>query len=468
MSENDTTYSESSWPEDGGAALANEGLWSDVEQLHDSASGTSIIYRAKRHGKWHVLKALKADYRGNPIAQAQQRKEFEIGYTLSHPGIAAVIGLENVPNLGKCIIEEWVDGSTLRDVLKRDTFNTTQAQHIITQLLDALEYLHNRQVVHRDLKPSNIMITADGNRMKIIDFGVSDTASHTILKGPAGTRRYAAPELLNGGQIDSRTDLYSLGVIAGEMNDRLPHSDRRLDRLAKACHKENPDERPASAADARAIFTRRSHRWAWIAATLAIIATTVALVIIGSRTKGKTASPNIDTTAATPVSYDAPAGDTIAIAQVSQAVEVPATSSETIEKPSKPSPPPAVPDEKPQQDEEAQSFLSLFRQDVLAYTKTETTNLVNKQHDKLSEIDQIFGVGSRLLAWKYFIKDLEEEVTKRIVAHYSGDAERSRFLTLPEGEALLMEARNEARKVAKELASEQYPGLAPFFSDKKR
>ena len=193
--------------------MASEDRWQDVELLRESESGFSAVYRARRHGKWHVLKAIKAEYGDNPIALAQQRKEFDIGYRLSHPGIAAVIGIEDVEGLGMCIVQEWVDGSTLREVMERGDLDRDQAHHITAQLLDALEYIHNRQVVHRDLKPSNIMIAADGNRVKLIDFGVSDTAAHAILKGPAGTRRYAAPELLGGEKIDSRSDLYSLGVI---------------------------------------------------------------------------------------------------------------------------------------------------------------------------------------------------------------------------------------------------------------
>ena len=103
MSEEEA-YTESSWPEDESAATAAGGQWRDVELLRESEHGTSAVYRAMRYGKWHVLKALKADYRTNPIALAQQRKEFEIGYTLSHPGIVAVMGLEEVPSLGKCIV----------------------------------------------------------------------------------------------------------------------------------------------------------------------------------------------------------------------------------------------------------------------------------------------------------------------------------------------------------------------------
>ena len=86
--------------------MASDGSWQDIKLLRESDSGFSAIYRGRRHGKWHVLKAIKAEYRDNPIALAQQRKEFDIGYRLSHPGIAAVIGIEDVEGLGMCIVQE--------------------------------------------------------------------------------------------------------------------------------------------------------------------------------------------------------------------------------------------------------------------------------------------------------------------------------------------------------------------------
>ena len=464
MSEEEA-YTESSWPEDESAATAASGQWRDVELLRESEHGTSAVYRAMRYGKWHVLKALKADYRTNPIAMAQQRKEFEIGYNISHPAIAAVTGLEQVPGLGQCIVQEWVDGTTLREAMRRDDFGPSQAHDIMGQLLDALEYLHNRQVVHRDLKPSNIMLTASGNRVKLIDFGVSDTTSHAILKGPAGTRRYAAPELIAGEQIDNRTDLYSLGVIASEINDALPHSDRRLDRLAKACLKESPDERPANAQAARAILNHHNRRWMWIAATIALICSFIAVFMV-LENKGKK-----------PLITQYP--DTTAVTLPEEKIDtaIPTTTNETIQTTSLPEQD-AASDSQPTVTETHQAPSTpldntSFKEDVLDFARNEAKSLVTAQSNKLTEIDSTYVImgPSKIMACTRFIINIEKQVKAQIITIYSNDLKRNaamrEYLETDEGRQLLEQARMEARKVATTTASHLSPNLAPIFTDMK-
>ena len=464
MSEEEA-YTESSWPEDESAATAAGGQWRDVELLRESEHGTSAVYRAMRYGKWHVLKALKADYRTNPIALAQQRKEFEIGYNISHPTIAAVTGLEQMPGLGQCIVQEWVDGTTLREAMRRDDFGPSQAHDIMGQLLDALEYLHNRQVVHRDLKPSNIMLTASGNRVKLIDFGVSDTTSHAILKGPAGTRRYAAPELIAGEQIDNRTDLYSLGVIASEINDALPHSDRRLDRLAKACLKESPDERPANAQAARAILNHHNRRWMWIAATIALICSFIAVFMV-LENKGKK-----------PLITQYP--DTTAVTLPEEKIDtaIPTTTNETIQTTSLPEQD-AASDSQPTVTETHQAPSTpldntSFKEDVLDFARNEAKSLVTAQSNKLTEIDSTYVImgPSKIMACTRFIINIEKQVKAQIITIYSNDLKRNaamrEYLETDEGQQLLEQARMEARKVATTTASHLSPNLAPIFTDMK-
>ena len=464
MSEEEA-YTESSWPEDESAATAASGQWRDVELLRESEHGTSAVYRAMRYGKWHVLKALKADYRTNPIAMAQQRKEFEIGYNISHPAIAAVTGLEQVPGLGQCIVQEWVDGTTLREAMRRDDFGPSQAHDIMGQLLDALEYLHNRQVVHRDLKPSNIMLTASGNRVKLIDFGVSDTTSHAILKGPAGTRRYAAPELIAGEQIDNRTDLYSLGVIASEINDALPHSDRRLDRLAKACLKESPDERPANAQAARAILNHHNRRWMWIAATIALICSFIAVFMV-LENKGKK-----------PLITQYP--DTTAVTLPEEKIDtaIPTTTNETIQTTSLPEQD-AASDSQPTVTETHQAPSTpldntSFKEDVLDFARNEAKSLVTAQSNKLTEIDSTYVImgPSKIMACTRFIINIENQVKAQIITIYSNNLKRNavmrEYLETDEGRQLLEQARMEARKVATTTASHLSPNLAPIFTDMK-
>lgn len=184
----------------------------------------NILCRAKRYGKWWLLKGLKPACREQEIYRTLLRKEFDILISLQHPGIVTATGFEDVPGLGHCIVMEWIDGRTLADFIsefpeggEKDDSRRASLRSIVFQLLDALEYIHAKQIVHRDLKPSNIMITYNGNHVKLIDFGLSDADSYAILKQPAGTRRYTAPEQAHSRQADIRNDIYSLGCILEDM-----------------------------------------------------------------------------------------------------------------------------------------------------------------------------------------------------------------------------------------------------------
>ena len=174
------------------------------------SQGYSLLVRAKRYGRWWLLKALKEPYRHDSMYQTLLRKEYEITCQLQHPMVVSVVSLEEVAGYGLCIVMEWIEGITLRQWLSQEHPSLSQRLHVADMLLEAVAYVHSRQTQHRDLKPSNIMLTSAGQHLKLIDFGLSDTDSHAILKAPAGTENYMAPE--------GPSDVYALGCILRQLN----------------------------------------------------------------------------------------------------------------------------------------------------------------------------------------------------------------------------------------------------------
>ena len=188
--------------------------FTEISEL--STSGFNVLFRAKRNGQWWILKSLKPDVCHDSTFLQLQQKEYDILARLDHPGIVKVKGLEEVEGYGRCIVMEWIDGVTLDEWLTQ-RHSGFERRQIARQLLQVMEYVHDQQIVHRDLKPANIMIARNGGTIKLIDFGLSDADSYTILKSPAGTEGYVSPEQQEESVPDVRNDIYSLGVILKEM-----------------------------------------------------------------------------------------------------------------------------------------------------------------------------------------------------------------------------------------------------------
>ena len=148
--------------------------WSDITLLQQRRQNT--IYTAKRYGKRYLLKAISPEYQSLTDIRLLQEKEFSLGISLSHPNIAETYSLEEVPEIGRCIVMEYVDGMTLAQWLNSSP-SRAQRERVLAQLLEVMEYIHGLQLVHNDLKSSNILITRNGQNVKLIDFGLSDTDS---------------------------------------------------------------------------------------------------------------------------------------------------------------------------------------------------------------------------------------------------------------------------------------------------
>ncbi|MBO5382570.1 MAG: serine/threonine protein kinase [Bacteroides sp.] len=190
-----------------------------------------LLARAKRYGRWWMLKTLKQDVAEQTIYQQMLRKEMEMLMHLQHPYIVQTVGLERVEGLGMCIVMEYVDGMRLSEWLKLP-HNRENRYKLTIQLLEAMEYVHASGMVHRDLKPENILVTRNGGNVKLIDFGLADNDHMAILKQPAGTAEYIAPEQAVHAIPDARNDIYSLGKII-----RLLLPERSFKSIACRCLK---------------------------------------------------------------------------------------------------------------------------------------------------------------------------------------------------------------------------------------
>ena len=259
------------------------GTMGGPELLFDSPDGYSCIWKAHFDGQFRVVKTLKEQYRGEQVFEAMLKKEFEIGHGLSHPNICEYISLTTLPGLGNCIIMEWVDGCTLEEMLPEVRRNRALRLKVISELCEALKYIHSKQVVHRDLKPENILITRNGSNVKLIDFGLADTDCHSYLKGPAGTPAYAAPEVLEGRNADFRSDIYSLGMIIAQMGES-----RMLKRITGKCLNDDPDKRYKDIASLQNALKHRSHT---LLITISVILASTAAILIARYNDRSNCSP---------------------------------------------------------------------------------------------------------------------------------------------------------------------------------
>ena len=184
--------------------------------------GMGIVYVAQdlRLPRRVALKSLPEAARRDPVRLERLRREAWAAARISHPAIATVYAFEELGGQ-PFIVSEYVRGRTLRSEIERGALEPGRAVAIAIEIARALSAAHEQEVVHRDLKPENVLLT-DGGSVKVVDFGIAQlaqdgapslTRSGTFL----GTPAYMAPEQIEGGAVDGRADLYSLGIVLSEM-----------------------------------------------------------------------------------------------------------------------------------------------------------------------------------------------------------------------------------------------------------
>jgi len=222
--------------------------WRNITLLHTRRN--SVVYTGERYGRRFLLKALAPDDAALTDYRLQQEQEFQLGVQLVHPNIAATYSLEDVPSVGRCIVQEWIDGITLGEWLQTYPARAARERAFI-QLMDALEYAHGLQLVHHDLKADNILVTRNGANVKLIDFGLSATDA-TLTPVPN----------------DVRADIQALARLLPAL---LP--EQRL--LARRCR----EGRYANIAALRRAYNRRLRLFRLLPVLLSVLLLTAAAVL---------------------------------------------------------------------------------------------------------------------------------------------------------------------------------------------
>jgi Tol biopolymer transport system component len=192
--------------------------------------GMGAVYRAidTKLSREVAIKILPETFAADPDRLARFKREAQVLASLNHPNIASIYSVED-----RALVMELVDGGNLAGPLAED-----QVLAIVRDLIDALEYAHDKVIVHRDLKPANLKLTADG-RLKVLDFGlakamsgdaaVDDVAPADPSTSPTrtmgntragvimGTAAYMSPEQARGEAVDKRSDIWSFGVVVYEL-----------------------------------------------------------------------------------------------------------------------------------------------------------------------------------------------------------------------------------------------------------
>ncbi len=190
--------------------------------------GMAVVYKARCHrlNRLVAIKILKDDYLEDEEFRRRFHSESQAVAMLSHPNIVSIYDVSTSIS-ADYIVMELIDGITLKQYMeKKGVLNWKETLHFAIQIAKALEHAHSRGIVHRDIKPHNVMVLKNGS-VKVTDFGIARMMSkgNTLTKEALGSVHYISPEQAKGGRVDSRSDIYSLGVVMYEMMSGRPPYD---------------------------------------------------------------------------------------------------------------------------------------------------------------------------------------------------------------------------------------------------
>ena len=168
---------------------------------------------------------------------AMLKREYEMSLTLNHYHIPYIFTYEESTAVGPAIVMEYVDGRNLNEFLAEKP-SLDSRRRVFYQILSVVAYIHKNGIVHNDIKPENILISRINNDVKLLDFGLSDKDAHYLAHTLGCTPSYASPELLAQGDVDARSDIFSLGRIM-----QLIFGTKRYAKVSARCVADNREDR---------------------------------------------------------------------------------------------------------------------------------------------------------------------------------------------------------------------------------
>jgi len=219
--------------------------------------GMGVVYKAvdQKLGRPVAIKTLLPERMGDEKMKKRLMSEARAASKLNHPNICTIYEVDEVDG-NLFIAMEYVQGHTLSEEMSQGPLGIEKALEIAAEIVSGLEKAHRENIVHRDIKPSNVALTEEGH-VKILDFGlariVEKIAADTITKSNqnlsltdegqiVGTIAYMSPEQLLGRQVDSRTDIFSFGILLYEMlRGQRPFRGDNFIQLTQSILHDNPE-----------------------------------------------------------------------------------------------------------------------------------------------------------------------------------------------------------------------------------